>query len=387
MNANQLSEETLKSLSEVEADEPVVVSLFLNLDPAQFALAPARASQITSLLSELDALVGDPELSRDAVEALKVDRERIGGFLRDDDLDVDGAAALAIYSSHALDVFSAVKLPEPVDAAVHVDQRPILEPVMGLEDDGAWCVLLVTRDSARIFRGGPTAIREIRELHSDVKNQHSAGGWSQARFERSVEREVEWHLEAVTDALLRSFKRRPFDHLVIGANNESLRPALESETHSYLTERLRGWVDIDEDLANPDEVLEAVRGVMDAQFEREEQELFERFAAARGTGGRAAEGVEPVLAALVERKVETLLVREGAQVAGTKCVTCGWLGRAGIEHCPVDETALDHVENIVEPAIQAAIQQAAGVHVVRTPWDDDGSAAPFSEPLAAVLRY
>ena len=36
------------------------------------------------------------------------------------------------------------------------------------------------------------------------------------------------------------------DHLVIGANNESLRPALTGETHAYLAERIRGWVDIDE---------------------------------------------------------------------------------------------------------------------------------------------
>jgi peptide chain release factor subunit 1 len=386
MHVHQLDENTLKSLSEVEADEPVVVSLFLDLDPSQFALPPARASQITSVLSELDALLRDADLSHDASEALKVDRERIEELLRADDLDVDGAAGLAIYASHALDVFRVIKLGEPVEAAARVDQRPILEPVMGLEDEGDWCVLLVTRDSARIFRGGPTAIREVRDVRSNVKNQHSAGGWSQARFERSVEREVEWHLEAVTDALLRSFKRRPFEHLVIAANNESLRPALTGEAHAYLTERLRGWVDIDEELANEDEILEAVRDVMDAQFEREEQELFATFTAARGTGGRAAEGLEPVLGALVERKVETLMVREGAEVPGVKCVTCGWLGGAGIERCPVDETALDRIDNIVEPAIQAAIQQAARVHVVRAPYDDP-SAVPFSEPVAAVLRY
>ena len=63
MHATELTEDTLRVLSQVEADEPVVVSLFLDLDPAQFATAPARASQITSLLSELDALLRDPDLS------------------------------------------------------------------------------------------------------------------------------------------------------------------------------------------------------------------------------------------------------------------------------------------------------------------------------------
>jgi peptide chain release factor subunit 1 len=386
MQLSQLSEDTLRALSEVEADEPVVVSLFLDLDPAQFATPPARASQITSLLSKLDELLRDETLSRDAADALKVDRRRIEDFLRDDDLDADGAAALAVYSSDALEVFEAVKLPNPVDGAVHVDQRPILEPVMGLQDDGAWCVLLVTRDSARLFRGGPTGIREIRELQSDVKNQHSAGGWSQARFERSVDREVEWHLERATDLLFRHFKRRPFEHLIVGANNEALRPALTGETHAYLSERIRGWVDIDEKQASEDEVFEAVREVMDAHLEEEERALLERFAAERATDGRAAEGIEPVLAALAERRVETLLVRDGAAAPGTKCVTCGWLGPAGIHLCPVDETALDAVDNVVEPAIQAAIQQSAAVQVLRFTAGEE-SAELTSEPVAALLRY
>jgi len=57
---------------------------------------------------------------------------------------------------------------------------------------------------------------------------------------------------------MRTFKRRRFEHLVIGANNESLRPALTAQIHAYLLERVRGWVDIYEQLASEAEVLEAV---------------------------------------------------------------------------------------------------------------------------------
>jgi peptide chain release factor subunit 1 len=391
MHSGSVTDETLRSLSEVEADEPVVVSLFFDLDPAEFASAPARSSQITSLLSELDGLLRDGALSDDAAGELAFDRERIEALLRGDELDIGGAAGLAIYSSHALDVFEVVKLADHVDAAVYVEPRPILEPVIGLQDDGAWCVLLVTRDTARIFRGGPTHLREVRDLHSEVKNRHSAGGWSQARFERSVAQEVEWHLERATELLFRLFKRRPFEHLIIGANNEALRPTLTGQTHAYLAERIRGWVDIDEKHATDDEVLEAVRELMEAHLEQEQSALFERFAAQQGGGqGRAVEGLEPVLAALVERRVETLLVHEGATAPGTKCVTCGWLGPSDLERCLVDQTTLDPVENIVEPAIQAAIQQSAAVHVIRAQNDEDADGhapAPFSEPLAALLRY
>ena len=386
MPTNELTGATVQMLSEVEAPEPVVVSLFLDLDPTEFATPPARASQITSLLSELDAALREADLSHEAKESLKADRERIEVTLRDDDLDLDGAGALAVFASDALDLFATVKLAKPVEGAVHVAERPAMEPLMAVQDDATWCVLLVTRDSARIFRGGPAGLRELRGVRSDVKNQHSAGGWSQARYERSVEEDVADHLEAAADLLFRQFKRRPFDHLVIGANNEALRPALAGETHSYLAERIRGWVDIDERLAGPDEVLEAVRGVMEAHEAEEEQALFERIRAAQGTDAPAAAGSADVLAALVERRVETLLVREAAVEHGRKCVTCGWLGTAARRECPVDGTRLDEVDNVVEPAIQAAVQQSARVHVIRKD-GLDGDDAPFEGALAAVLRY
>ena len=203
-------------------------------------------------------------------------------------------------------------------------------------------MLLVTRDiGAHVPRRPDGAARDPRTCSSDVKNQHSAGGWSQARFERSVEQEVEWHLEAATDLLFRHFKRRPFDHLVIGANNEALRPALTGETHAYLAERIRGWVDIDERSRRRTRCSRPCASVMDAHLAAQEQALFERFAAEQGTDGRAAAGLDEVLAALVEQRVETLLVREGAAAPGMKCVTCGWLGPAALRRCPVDETALD----------------------------------------------
>jgi peptide chain release factor subunit 1 len=142
-----------------------------------------------SLLNALAEQIRDGDLSADARAALEADRERIERFLREE-MDPSDAEALAIYSAQALDFFEVIKLATPVDSAVRIDLRPILEPVMGHEDMGTWCVLLVTRDTGRIFRGGPAGVREIRDVRSDVKNQHQAGGWSQARYERSVEQDV-----------------------------------------------------------------------------------------------------------------------------------------------------------------------------------------------------
>ena len=71
MRVNQLNDTVLRSLSEVEADEPVVVRVFLNLDPSEFATASARESQVNSLLGLLGDRVREGDLSQDAKEALE----------------------------------------------------------------------------------------------------------------------------------------------------------------------------------------------------------------------------------------------------------------------------------------------------------------------------
>ena len=44
----------LRRLAEVRLDRPIVLSLYLDLDPAQFATPPARATAIRSLLDEAE---------------------------------------------------------------------------------------------------------------------------------------------------------------------------------------------------------------------------------------------------------------------------------------------------------------------------------------------
>src|SRR4051812_28058409 len=142
MHTSQLTDETLRSLSQLEADEPVIVSMFIDLEPALFATPRARETQFNSLLSELDEKIRDPELSRDAKEALAADRARIETYLTEE-FDGSEARALVVYSALALDVFQVIKLADPVEPGVHVDLWPVLETVMGQEDEGTWCVLLV----------------------------------------------------------------------------------------------------------------------------------------------------------------------------------------------------------------------------------------------------
>jgi peptide subunit release factor 1 (eRF1) len=88
-----------------------------------------------------------------------------------------------------------------------------------------------------------------------------------------------------------------------------------------------------------------------------------------------------VLAALYERRVETLLYQEGLRRAGRVCPSCGWM-TASVERCPVDGTPTERRDNVLEPAVEAALAQSADVIVVRH-HPDLGT----FEGIGAVLRF
>jgi peptide chain release factor subunit 1 len=120
---------------------------------------------------------------------------------------------------------------------------------------------------------------------------------------------------------------------------------------------------------------------MEADERRRERDALDRLAEGVGAGGRAASGLREVLAALVERRVDTLLVDEGFTAGGVLCPSCGWVGESG-RRCPVDAGALEPREDILETAVEMAFTQSAEVVIVRHHAD-----LRERDRIGAVLRF
>jgi peptide chain release factor subunit 1 len=347
----------LRRLAEIRLDKPVILSLYLDLEPSQFAVARARASEVSSLLDEAERRVRelDHGLSHEDRMGLQRSVERAREFL-EGDLDAEGAHGVAVFVSDEANLFEAVKLPSGVSTRVALDYSPVVGPLAGLARRERWCVTLVSRRDARIFRGSPEGLTEREALRDEVQGQHDQGGWSQARYQRHVEKEKDDHLRRACEVLLRHFEREPFERLVVGGPIE-VATDFEGKLHPYLAERLSGRIDVDVETANADEVLDRVLPVLEGLEEERERDALERL----GEPSRGAEGILNVLEALNERRVETLLLTDDYRAAGVLCPQCGWLGPEGPRHCPADGSELVARDDVVEPAIELALQQSAAV--------------------------
>src|SRR3954453_12718434 len=111
MQASAPDRDQLRRLAELRLDRPVVLSLYLNLDPSQFATPPARKTAVRSLIDEADRRLRDRNaLSHEDEAGLRASLERAAAFL-ENDLPSDGAHAVAVFSSAQADLFEALKLP------------------------------------------------------------------------------------------------------------------------------------------------------------------------------------------------------------------------------------------------------------------------------------
>src|SRR4051812_28106549 len=294
MQTNDLTSERLRQLADLKPDHARVLSLFLNLDPRDLATPPARASEVRSLLDQAERAV--KEVANDGgdhgeVKALRDDVERVRSFLSNGSFDAKGAHGMAIYVAGPADLFEVIKLPRPVATAVVVDDSPFIEPIADLGSRTRWMVLLVSSRNGRILRGTADGLREIDQHWDDVHGTHSQGGWSQARYQRSVDEEKKDHIRATADVVFEHHKRAPVDRLLVGCTEE-LFPSVKGALHSYLAERLVGRFDVDIENTSVDEISKLAGKPME-QFERDqERAAIDRLKEGAASGGRAGAGLD-----------------------------------------------------------------------------------------------
>ncbi len=295
------------------------------------------------------------------------------------DVACNGTRAVAVYACESADLLEVVALRHPIESRVVLDDSPHVEPLVHAGAAERWCVLLASRRLARLFTGNGDELAETDRIEDDVHRRHEKGGWSQANYQRSVDKEVDDHVARTADAAFELYKRNGFDRLLICAPDE-LVGDLEGRLHPYLRERLSGRISCDVEHSTVDQVRACAAERIEEHARAVEREALDRLAQGVGSGERGAGGLAGVLAALNEARVEVLLVARGLAAAGFCDPDTGLL-YATPEAVPDGATATP-ISDVVEKALEKAIEQSADVIGIRF-HDDLG---PLGG-IGAVLRY
>ncbi len=368
----------LRRLADLSAAPGQVLSVYLDLDPSVFPTRKERQAEIDGLLSQAEEAFVTRGLEPDERHRRAEAVERVRDVITDPDVATGGTRSVAVFASPDADVFEVVPLGEPMPPSVVVSDAPYLRPLADEAAPRTWVVLLVDRQNARILYGGPHRLIEVKSFADPVVSHQKAGGWSSPRYQRHSDDAAADHIQHTVKTLLDFYERSPFDALAVAAPDPTYNEVVDALNPSLL-ERLEGRVRIEVDFPTPAQVLEAAAPIFEEAREKAIDEIVSTLEEA--SRDRVAIGPADVFSALSDRRVDTLVVEERFSVPGVRCPECGWIALEGAR-CGFDQTPTERREDVVEDAVDLALQQAARVVNVAT----DGERRP-PNPICALLRF
>jgi peptide chain release factor subunit 1 len=368
-----LTEDVVRGLAARKAGKDPVTSCYLDVDGR-------RRPRFADVTRSLDRLVREARSSADGAASVCGDLKRIEDHVRAG-LDRSGVRGLAMFSCSGDSLWQVFELPVPVRDQLVVNHSPAVRQLeVVLDQHERFGMLLADRQRARmlVFELGRLveSAERFDQLPRGDDDDHSV---RRDRVKDHTAAHVVAHLRHAADVAFSVFQDGPFDRLVLGAP-EDIAAELTSVLHPYLRSRLEARCSIPVN-ASDDEIRTAAAHVEAAVERRKEAQAVERLRDAAGAGRRGVAGLSKTLAALGQRRVDTLLVSDGYVTAGWRCASCGVLAAVG-PACPACGSAMAETEDVVEDAIQEALTQSCRVEVC-----EDNADLDVLGRIGALLRY
>jgi peptide chain release factor subunit 1 len=379
--AGTVSWERLRELAGFRVAKGCAISLYLNLDPSTTATAGETSTRINSLLDEAEksGAANRRDLGHDERQGLKADFDRLRSFF-ENDFSRDGARGFAVFAAGMDNFWSTLALLEPVPDEVKVGPDFYLAPLVPLvgRGDGA-IVAVVGREQGDVYRLRGGRLEEIADRFDEQPGRHDQGGWSQARYQRHIEKLVHDHLRDVAGELDRQVRRMPAAKVVVVASEET-RSEFADVLSNEAKNAVVGWTHA-EAHATPAELLEVVSPLLEEHRADAERKSLERWQEEAGRNGRASSGWEQTLEAASDGRVELLLFQEGVSRPAWQCPACG---RAALDQgsCPLDGTRMEQRDDGLDVAVHQTLAHSGAVLAVRHQHDLE----PV-EGIGALLRY
>jgi peptide chain release factor subunit 1 len=379
--ASTVTWDGLRDLAGFRAQNGCAISLYLDLDPSVTPTVADAASRVNALTDEVERseAARRPDLTHEQKQGLRDDVERLRRFF-EQEFSREGAHGFAVFCARLDNVWQPLPLSERVPDAVKVGSTFYLAPLVPLVGRGEGAlVAVVGRERGDLYRLRAGRLDELVDQFDEQPGRHDQGGWSQARYQRHIEKLVSEHLRDIADLLDRQVRRLRGPRVIVVASEET-RAELEDQLSHEVKSAIIGWTTADAH-ATPAELLTTVEPVLERWRAEQETRAVERWREEAGRNGRAAGGWEQTLEAASDGRVDLLLFQERASRKAWECPACGRLGSDG-GTCPLDGTRMEESPEGLDLAVHQTLAHGGTVWALRERQDLD----PV-EGIGALLRY
>ncbi len=365
-----LNESELHELLEYSSKNKVL-SLYLNTEPAQ-GNADAYKLRLRSMLKDLD---------------LPKDVEKIEQYFAHE-YDWSGKS-VAVFSCAADGFFKVYPLSVPVRSRVWVTDHPHFKPLADLWDAyGGYGVVLVDKQGARLFYFHLGELEEQEGTMGEEIKHVKRGGASTFPGRRGgvagrtgyADELVDRNIKSSVEFAVRFLETRKIRRVLIGGTDDNVKAFLAEFPKNWQS-LVVGTFPISMTASHVEVMHKAMQAGHQAEKKREDKMIQAAItASAKGTGG--AVGVENVLSAVSNHRVQTLLFNEGFVSQGIRCQSCGLITPHELASCPVCSEKTEKVIDVVDLAVRSVLHSGGDVEVIH-----ESSELEQVGKIAAILRY
>ena len=341
--------------------EPVVTSVFLDVDGRSRPVADEYRAAFGRLADNLRHRVhtlGDRRMAR----AVDADIDHMRAWLGRD-LDRSATRGVALFSASEQDWFETVELPRPVHDDAGIGPAPRVAQLLAVLDEFEPVVaVLADRRRVRVLLAQLGELGEIADVleweDRAVDTTVELGG-----YQRHTDDRTRGHFQRAARLVEHTIANLPRARLVVAGPDQAIAD-VEHHLRPETRRRIVGRAGLSPAAGNR-EIHDAIATIARAAERRHETEVVEQLRQAAARSERqGVVGLEATLAALADKRVDTLVVSEGFSASRARCPACGRTG-IGLRQCPSCGATTVEGDDIVEDAIGQALAQGATVEFAR----------------------
>ncbi len=366
-----ITEDEIRTLAAIRSEAPAITTCYLDVDGSRYV----RQSDYERVLDNMLRRTRNNGIG----ESTERDLARIEKYVKAG-FDRSRVRGIAMFSSAAHDLWQVVELPVSVRSELVVNSAPAVGQLEAVVQQATTIgVVAVDKTHARAFVYRLGELVGQSEITSEVgRDYDTTGEHDRGGVEEHRDAMLQQHLRAAASLAWSMHQTHPLDHVVIAASDK-IATNLEAHLHPYLRERLRHRLGV-EPSASQSEIRDAaLRVATRIEVEREAARVDE-LRAAVSAKGRGVAGIDAVLGALTDQRVDRLLVSNGYSTSGWHCPECGRLATVGRTcNCGAE---MEHLDDVVEHAVDEALAQSCHVDVCI-----DNADLDVMGRIGALLRY
>ena len=366
-NSTKFNRIDLRRLAEISAPDRAFLSLYLS-GPTGMAGLDKRIRTDRALLKD----------HPDELEYFDRNMKTVEDYFK---RNPHKYGSLCLLVCWVLDFFEVHALPVTVPDLLWVDSSPYIRPMAELQDEYEnYAVVVADNRSAKVFLVASAVADRAVQITGNIKSHVKVGGWSQQRYERRRDKQLQHYAKDIADELMQLDRENAFRRVLIVGSKETIR-AIRAALPNQIARK--AVEDKALDLGKSDDwVGKEIFDLFVEQERASEQSLWEVIKSEQLKSGLAAVGIEDVLHAVEAGRVEKVVVTRNVHFDGVRCRDCEHLEASTPSECrQCGSTSLFKVD-LVNECAELLSMSSAEIDFV-----DPISSLTEMGHIGALLRY